>query len=158
MKYIIPLLFLLASCSLEKRLEKYCPLCVQESKTVTIIEYRDTTIKIPGETITLIDSLSCDSLGNVISSLDKKIMEKDGTIVHLRRSLKNNVYTSVAKVDTIYKTIRGNTVYKKEIVYKKGKDVKYVPSMINFLAYIGGISLTLLLLYVVYQIIKKRLL
>jgi hypothetical protein len=43
-----------SSCSLEKRLAKYCPLCVQKDSTITIIQVRDTTITIPGETITLI--------------------------------------------------------------------------------------------------------
>ena len=52
MKYLIILLVLLSSCSLEKRLAKYCPLCVQKDSTITVIQVKDTTITIPGETIT----------------------------------------------------------------------------------------------------------
>ena len=48
MKYLIILFLLLSSCSLEKRLAKYCPLCVQKDSTVTVIQIKDTTIVIPG--------------------------------------------------------------------------------------------------------------
>jgi hypothetical protein len=156
MKYLLIILLFLTSCSLERRLEKYCPLCVQETKTETVIEYRDTTIEIPGETVTIVDSLYCDSLGNIISRLGDFIVQKDGTILRLERKLKDNVYTTKATADTVYIKVEGNTVYKKEIVYKKGE--KYIPSTIIFLAYSGGILLSLLLIYVVYRIIKKRLL
>lgn len=46
--------FLMQSCGsakrMQKNLDKYCPLC--PSETTTVIEYRDTTIEIPGETVT----------------------------------------------------------------------------------------------------------
>jgi len=48
MKYLIILLIVLSSCSLEKRLAKYCPLCVQKDSTITVIQVKDTTITIPG--------------------------------------------------------------------------------------------------------------
>jgi hypothetical protein len=155
---LLIILLLLSSCSLERRLEKYCPLCVQETKIETIIEYRDTTIEIPGETIVIIDSLYCDSLGNVMSSFGDILKDKNGKILSLETRLRNNVYYSRAKVDTVYKTIKGNTIYKKEIVYKKGKDikVKYIPSWVIFLAYLGGILFIVLLLYVIIKIIKKQ--
>ena len=44
----ILVIILASSCSLEKRLAKYCPLCVQKDSTITIIQVRDTTITIPG--------------------------------------------------------------------------------------------------------------
>jgi len=158
MKYIIFLLLLLSSCSLERRLEKYCPLCTQESKTEIVTKYRDTTITIPGETVTIVDSLYCDSLGNVVSKFGDILKDKNGKILSLETRLRNNVYYSNAKVDTIYKTIKGNTIYKKEIVYKKGKDikVKYIPSWVIFLAYLGGILFIIVLLYVIIKIIKKQ--
>jgi hypothetical protein len=153
-KLTIILLLFLSSCSLERRLEKYCPLCVQETKIETVIEYRDTTIEIPGETVTIVDSLYCDSLGNVVSRFGDVLKDKNGKILSLETRLRNNVYYSRAKVDTVYRTIKGN----KEVIYLKGKDIKYVPSTINFLAYIGGISLILLLIYIAYRIIKNRIL
>lgn len=153
------LLIVLSSCSLERRLEKYCPLCVQETKTETIIEYRDTTIEIPGETVTIVDSLYCDSLGNVVSKFGDILKDKNGKILSLETRLRNNVYYSSAKVDTIYKTIKGNTITKDRVVYKKGKDVKvkYIPSWVIFLAYIGGIALIIIILYLTFKIIQKRL-
>ena len=150
------ILLLLSSCSLERRLEKYCPLCVQETKTETITEYRDTTIEIPGETVTVIDSLYCDSLGNVVSKFGDILKDKNGKILSLETRLRNNVYYSRAKVDTVYKTIKGNTIYKKEVIYLKGKDIKYIPSWVIFLSYLGGILLTLLLIYIAYRIIKAH--
>ena len=148
------ILLLLSSCSLERRLEKYCPLCVQETKTIT--EYRDTTIEIPGETVTIVDSLYCDSLGNVVSKFGDILKDKNGKILSLETRLRNNVYYSRAKVDTVYKTIKGNTIYKKEVIYLKGKDIKYIPSWVIFLSYLGGILLTLLLIYIAYRIIKAH--
>ena len=44
MKYLIILLVVLSSCSLEKRLAKYCPLCVQKDSTITVIQVKDKTI------------------------------------------------------------------------------------------------------------------
>jgi hypothetical protein len=152
---LLLLLIVLSSCSLERRLEKYCPLCVQETKTV--IEYRDTTIEIPGETVTVVDSLYCDSLGNVVSKFGDILKDKNGKILSLETRLRNNVYYSRAKVDTVYRTIKGNTITKDRVVYKKGKDVKYIPSWVNFLAYIGGISLIIIILYLIFRIIQKRL-
>lgn len=158
MKYLIPILLLLSSCSLERRLEKYCPLCIQESKTETVIEYRDTTITVPGETITLTDTLYCDSLGNIISKLGDFIVQKDGTILRLERKLSNNIYTTKATADTVYVNVKGNTIYKKDIVYKKGRDVKvkYIPSCVIFLSYVGGIVLIILILYIIKRLIFKQ--
>jgi hypothetical protein len=156
---LLIILLLLSSCSLERRLEKYCPLCVQESKTETVIEYRDTTIEIPGETVTIVDSLYCDSLGNVVSKFGDILKDKNGKILSLETRLRNNVYYSRAKVDTVYRTIKGNTIIKDKVVYKKGREikVKYIPSWVIFFAYLGGISLIILLIYLTFKIIKKYL-
>jgi len=118
MKYLIILLLLLSSCSLEKRLAKYCPLCVQKDSIVTVIQIKDTTIVIPGETITLIDTLYCDSLGNVVSKLKEELRDKDGTLVSVQTKIKDNVYYTKAKVHTIYKTIKGNDIYHTKVITK----------------------------------------
>jgi hypothetical protein len=156
---LLIILLLLSSCSLERRLEKYCPLCVQETKIETIIEYRDTTIEIPGETVTIVDSLYCDSLGNVVSRFGDILKDKNGKILSLETRLRNNVYYSRAKVDTVYRTIKGNTIIKDKVVYKKGREikVKYIPSWVVFFAYLGGISLIIILIYLTFKIIKKYL-
>jgi hypothetical protein len=159
MKYLPILLILFYSCSLEKRLAKYCPLCVQKDSTVTVIQVKDTTITIPGETIFLQDTLYCDSLGNIISKLADNLRDKDGKIVTLETRLRNNVYTSEAKVHTIYKTIKGNDIIKTKVITKtlKPEKIKFIPWWVNFLAVLGGIVFIILLVYIVIRIIKKTL-
>lgn len=158
MKYILILstLFILFSCSIERKLEKYCPLCVQKDSTVTIIAYRDTTINIPGETVFIEDTLFCDSLGNVYAS---RLSERDGTILKLQSRIKDNKYKVIAKTDTIYKTINGNTIYKTKLVTKtlKPQKIKYTPGITIFLAWSGGILWMLIILYIIYSIIKNKI-
>jgi len=155
--YFIAFIFLISSCSVEKRLEKYCPLCTQKDSTVTVIEYRDTTINIPGETVFIEDTLFCDSLGNVYAS---RLSEKDGTIIKLQSRIRNNKYNVTATVDTIYKVVKGNTVYNTKVVTKtqKPERIKYIPGWVNFLAYVGGIFLIILILYLIYKLIKSNFL
>ena len=157
--FIFGFLFL-NSCSLEKRLAKYCPLCVQKDSTVTIIQIKDTTIVIPGETITLIDTLYCDSLGNVISKLKEELRDKDGTLVSVQTKIKDNVYYTKAKVHTIYKTIKGNDIYHTRVVTKtlKPEKIKYIPWWVNFFAVLGVILFLILLVYFGYKLIKLYLL
>jgi len=161
MKYFLYILLFVSitSCSLEKRLAKYCPLCTQKDSTATIIEYRDTTIKILGETLYIEDTLYCDSLGNVLSKLNGVLRDKDGKILSLQTKLQNNVYTSKAKVDTITKVIKGNDVYHTRVVTKtlKPERIKYIPSWVIFLAYVGGIVLFILLIYILFKLISRRL-
>lgn len=150
------LIALIASCSLEKRLAKYCPLCTQKDSTVTVIQYKDTTIEIPGETVFIEDTLFCDSLGNVYAS---RLSEKDGTILKLQARIKDNKYKVIAKTDTIYKLVPGNTVYKTQVVTKtlKPEKIKYIPGWVNFLAWIGGIWLIIIILYIIYRLIKAQI-
>jgi hypothetical protein len=156
----ILIIIAVSSCSLEKRLAKYCPLCVQKDSTITIIQVRDTTITIPGETITLIDTLYCDSLGNVVSKLKEELRDKDGTLVSLQTKLQNNVYYTKVKVDTIYKTIKGNDIYHTRVVTKtlKPEKIKYIPWWVNFFAVLGVILFIILIVYFGYKLIKLYLL
>jgi hypothetical protein len=160
MKYLIILFLLLSSCSLEKRLAKYCPLCVQKDSTVTIIQIKDTTIIIPGETITLLDTLYCDSLGNVISKLTGDLRDKDGKLVSLQTKLQDNVYYTKANVQTIYKTIKGNDIHHTKVITKtlKPQKIKYIPWWVNFFAVLGAILFLILLVYFGYKLIKLYLL
>lgn len=161
MKYVLYLILLVSftSCSLEKRLAKYCPLCTQKDSTETIIQYKDTTITIPGETLYIQDTLYCDSLGNVLSKLNGVLRDKDGKILTLQTKLQNNVYTSKAQVQTITKVIKGNDVYHTKVVTKtlKPERIKYIPSWVVFLAYVGGIVLFILLIYILFKLISSRL-
>lgn len=161
MKYFLYLLLFVSvtSCSLEKRLAKYCPLCTQKDSTETIIQYKDTTITLPGETLYIQDTLYCDSLGNVLSKLNGVLRDKDGKILSLQTKLQNNVYTSKAQVQTITKVIKGNDVYHTKVVTKtlKPERIKYIPSWVIFLAYVGGIVLFILLIYILFKLISSRL-
>ena len=153
---LVLIFFLIASCSIEKKLAKYCPLCTQKDSTVTVIQYKDTTIEIPGETVFIEDTLFCDSLGNVYAS---RLAERDGTIIKLQSRIRNNKYKVIAKTDTIYRTIKGNTVYKTKLVTKtlKPQKIKYIPGWVNFLAWIGGIWLIIIILYIIYRLIKAQI-
>lgn len=161
MKYFLYLLLFVSvtSCSLEKRLAKYCPLCTQKDSTATIIQYKDTTITLPGETLYIQDTLYCDSLGNVLSKLNGVLRDKDGKILSLQTKLQNNVYTSKAQVQTVTKVIKGNGVYHTKVVTKtlKPERIKYIPSWVIFLAYVGGIVLFILLIYILFKLISSRL-
>lgn len=150
------LIVFIASCSLEKRLAKYCPLCTQKDSVVTVTQYRDTTINIPGETVYIEDTLFCDSLGNVYAS---RLAEKDGTIIKLQSRIRDNKYKVIAKTDTIYRTIKGNTIYKTKVITKttKPERIKYIPSWVNFLAWLGFIFLLIIIIYVIYRLIKSKI-
>lgn len=154
--FILSLLVFITSCSIERRLEKYCPLCTQKDSVVTVTQIRDTTIKIPGETVFIEDTLFCDSLGNVYAS---RLAERDGTIIKLQSRIRNNKYKVIAKTDTIYRTIKGNTIYKTRLVTKtqKPQKIKYIPGWVNFLAWIGGIWLIIIILYIIYRLIKAQI-
>lgn len=159
MKYIIIILLFLSSCSLEKRLAKYCPLCVQKDSTITVIKIKDTTITIPGETVFLIDTLSCDSLGNVISKLTGDLRDKDGKLVSLQTKLQNNIYYTKVKLDTIYKTVKGNDIYHTKYITKtlKPERIKYIPSFIQFLAWLGGLLLIFIIIYALIRVIRAQI-
>lgn len=150
------LLVFITSCSLEKKLAKYCPLCTQKDSTVTVIQIRDTTINIPGETVYIEDTLFCDSLGNVYAS---RLAEKDGTIIKLQSRVRDNKYKVIARVDTIYRTVRGNTIYKTKLVTKtqKPQKIKYTPGILIFLGWSGGIFWLLIILYIIYRIVLNKL-
>jgi hypothetical protein len=132
---------------------------VQKDSTSVVIQLKDTTITIPGETVVIQDTLYCDSLGQVISKLGDKLRDKDSKIITLETRLKNNVYTSKAQVHTIYKTIKGNTVYSTKVVTKTLKPVKikYIPWWVNFLAVVGGIVLIILLINIIIKIIRSQI-
>jgi len=140
---------------MEKKLAKYCPLCVQKDSTSVVTQVRDTTIIIPGETIYIQDTLYCDSLGHVISKLGERLRDKDGKIITLETRLKNNVYYTRAKTQVIYKTIKGHTIYKDSVKVIVSPPVKYIPKWAHFMITMGGIFITLILLWITWQIAKR---
>lgn len=149
------ILFLFTSCDVQKRLQKkldkYCPLCPTKDSIITNIVYRDTTITLPGDTTVVVDSLYCDSLGNVFI---KRLSEKDGDIVRLKNALKNNKLTSTAIVKTQYVNVPGTTIVKTRDVIKRlpAEKIKYIPWWVNFFAVLGGITFTIIILYITYKL------
>lgn len=142
---------ILSSCSLEKRLAKYCPLCPTE--TITKVEYRDTTVEVmvPGDSVTVVDSLYCDSLGNVFSM---RLFERDSEILKLKTRLKNNKYVVDCVSDTVVveKNVPGVTKYAKETVKV---NVPYKPWWMVALSWIGGVFLLALLLLLILKYLKR---
>lgn len=144
-------LTVLSSCSLEKRLAKYCPLCPTE--TITEVEYRDTTVEVmvPGDSVKVIDSLYCDSLGNVFSM---RLFERDSEILRLKTRLKNNKYVVDCVSDTVVveKNVPGVTKYVKETVKV---NVPYKPWWMVTLSWVGGVFLLALLLLLILKYLKR---
>lgn len=152
MKYsFIILLIILSSCSLEKRLAKYCPICPNEIETV--VEYRDTTItvELPGDTITMVDSLYCDSLGNVYSI---KIYEQEKENMRLRSKLKDNKYTVICETDTLYvdRIVKGNAV---RVTETKKIDIPFIPWWAKMLILLGCISMVILIFVLIFKVYKR---
>lgn len=149
------LVIILTSCDaakrMQKRLDKYCPMCPSKDSTVTIIEYKDKIVTVPGDTTVIVDSLYCDSLGNVFI---KRLSEKDGELARLKQNLKDNKLTSTVIVKTQYIKVPGATITKTRDVVKTlpPKEVKYVPWYINFLAVLGGITFVFILFYIIYKL------
>jgi hypothetical protein len=152
MRYsFVVLLILLSSCSIEKRLAKYCPLCPTETETV--IERIDSTItvEVPGKTITVVDSVYCDSLGNVYSI---RLQQVENENMMIRTRLINNRITTDCISDTIYidKIVKGlNTT---TTIEKKIK-VPYVKWWVKALAWLGGIVLLLILVLLGLKFLKR---
>lgn len=152
---LLTLLSLFASCDsakrLQKNLDKYCPLCAAKDSTVTIIEYKEKLVNVPGDTTIVVDSIYCDSLGNVYI---KRLSEKDGELINLQNKLKNNKLTSTAIVKTRTITVPGAVVTKTKEVYKTlpPKQIKYIPWWVNFLAVLGGITFLIIIIYIIYKI------
>jgi hypothetical protein len=140
---------------LQKNLDKYCPLCPGKDSTVTTIEYKDKIVELPGDTTVVVDTLYCDSLGNIYS---KRISEKESEIIRLQSKLKNNVLTTSGVVKTQYITVRDTIIRQARTIVKTlpAKEVKYIPWWVNFLAVLGGITFIILLLYILYRIFIKR--
>jgi hypothetical protein len=158
MKYffLLSVLFVLTlqSCSLQRRLDKYCPLCPVKESTIIETVYKDTNIYIPGETVTVVDSVYCDSLGNVYAM---RLYQKDGDIISLKTQLKNNKYTVTAASDTIVKTIQLPSKTITKVVTLPPQIEQYIPWWASFLAVVGAIALIIVLISLAFRFLKNKL-
>jgi hypothetical protein len=157
--FVLLTLLLIFACDSQKRLQKnmdkYCPLCPGKDSTITVIEYKDRVVELPGDTTVVTDTLYCDSLGNVYI---KRLLQKESEIVNLQSKLKNNKLTTSGIVKTQYITVRDTIVTQARTIIKTlpAKEIKYIPWWVNFLAVLGGITFIILLLYILYRIFIKR--
>lgn len=125
-----------------------CPI-----ETKTIIERIDSTItvEVPGDTVTVTDSLYCDSLGNVRMI---RIHELENENMSIRTRIMNNVLVTDCISDTIYvdKIVKGlNTTTTTE----KKINVPYKPWWMIALSWIGGIFLLVVLALLGLKFLKK---
>jgi hypothetical protein len=149
MKYLVPLLFLVISCTPQRRfnrLVKKYPYLLTADTLVVKDTVRD-TIRIT------VPEVSVDTIVNAKDLYDTVTIEKDRVKIKVWR-VKDRVYIN-GKCDTIYieKPIE-------RIVYRK-IPIKYYeknPLYKILLNSIMGILLILLVLYITYRIIKKYLL
>lgn len=149
MRYLVPLLFLVISCTPQRRfnrLVKKYPYLLTADTLVVKDTVRD-TIRIT------VPKVSVDTIVNAKDLYDTVTIEKDRVKIKVWR-VKDRVYIN-GKCDTIYieKPIE-------RIVYRK-IPIKYYeknPLYKILLNSIMGILLILLVLYITYRIIKKYLL
>jgi hypothetical protein len=149
MRYLVPLLFLVISCTPQRRfnrLVKKYPYLLTADTLVVKDTVRD-TIRIT------VPEVSVDTIVNAKDLYDTVTIEKDRVKIKVWR-VKDRVYIN-GKCDTIYieKPIE-------RIVYRK-IPIKYYeknPLYKILLNSIMGILLILLVLYITYRIIKKYLL
>jgi hypothetical protein len=149
MRYLVPLLFLVISCTPQRRfnrLVKKYPYLLTADTLVVKDTVRD-TIRIT------VPEVSVDTIVNAKDLYDTVTIEKDRVKIKVWR-VKDKIYIN-GKCDTIYieKPIE-------RIVYRK-IPIKYYeknPLYKILLNSIMGILLILLVLYITYRIIKKYLL
>lgn len=148
MKYLIPLLFIIISCTPQRRFDrlvKKYPYLLKSDTLVVRDTIRDTVrITIP--------DVQVDTVVNIKELYDTITIEKDRIKVQVYR-VKDKVYIS-GKCDTVYieKPIE-RIVYRKIPVKYYEKTPWYKILLNNIL----GILLILLILYITYRIIRKHL-
>jgi hypothetical protein len=119
----------------------------------TVVEYRDTTIHdtIPGETITTIDSLYCDSLGNVYMI---EIHKQENENMRLRRLLNNNRLITDCETDTVIREVYVKGIDK--IVKETKKiNVPFIPWWAKMLMFLGGVSIFSFIIVLLFKRYRK---
>jgi hypothetical protein len=123
---------------------------------------RDTIVTILPDSASIKALLECDSAGNV---LIKELQEAQGKNVALQAQLKNtNKGTSIVvdcKQDSLEKVIALKDETIKELSNNKQietVEVKYIPDVVKWFAWIGGGAIALLLIRVVLWVYRKFIL
>lgn len=134
---------------------------VQEvvKEVVTERVVKDTIITIAPDSASIKALLECDSVGNV---LIRELQEEQGKNVKLQAQLKNTKQGTTIVVecnqDSLERVIALQNEQIKELNNNKQTEtieVKYIPSFVKWLAWIGGASIVIAILALALWIYKK---
>ena len=148
------LVWMLQSCKTPQ------PVVQTEVKEVVVErEVRDTIVTIQPDSASIKALLECDSAGNV---LIKELQEAQGKNVKLQLSLEqasgNGVVTVECKQDSLERVIALQNEKISELSNNKQTEtieVKYIPTFVKVMAWIGGGLSLLLLLWVVLKVYSR---
>ena len=145
-----------SSCVTQKKCNRKFPASISikdSSYTQTKIEYRDTTIYTPADTVTLRDTINCDELGRV--NMPERTVRSNNASVTV--GILNNELNVTANCDSLeieLQKIREIQTSENKHIYKEVqiKKEQYIPSFYQFCFWwfwitAGGISLFLLFKY-----------
>lgn len=136
------------------------PIVQTEVKEVIVErEVRDTIVTIQPDSASIKALLECDSAGNV---LIKELQEAQGKNVKLQAQLKNtNKGTAIVidcKQDSLERVIALQNEKISELNNNKQTEiieVKYIPSFVKWLAWVGAGAILLSVLWVVLKVYRK---
>ena len=136
------------------------PIVQTEVKEVIVErEVRDTIVTIQPDSASIKALLECDSAGNV---LIKELEEVQGKNVSLQAQLKNtNKGTAIVidcKQDSLERVIALQNEKISELNNNKQTEtieVKYIPSFVKWLAWVGAVAILLTVLWVVLKVYRK---
>ncbi len=139
------------------------PIVQTEVKEVIVErEVRDTIVTITPDSASIKALLECDSAGNV---LIKELEETQGKNVALQAQLKNtNKGTAIVidcKQDSLERVIASQNEKISELSNNKQTEtieVKYIPSFVKWLAWIGAGAILLVVLWVVLKVNRRFIL
>ena len=148
------LVWMLQSCKTPQ------PVVQTEVKEVVIErEVRDTIVTIAPDSASIKALLECDSAGNV---LVKELQEAQGKNVALQAELKQtNKGTALVvdcKTDSLERVIALQNEKISELKNNKQTEtieVKYIPSFVKWLAWVGAGAILLMVLWVVLKVYRK---
>jgi hypothetical protein len=136
------------------------PIVQTEVKEVVVErEVRDTIVTIAPDSASIKALLECDSAGNV---LIKELEEAQGKNVALQAQLKNtNKGTAIVidcKQDSLERVIALQNEKISELKNNKQTEtieVKYIPSFVKWLAWVGAGAILLVVLWVVLKVYRR---
>jgi hypothetical protein len=136
------------------------PIVQTEVKEVVVErEVRDTIVTIAPDSASIKALLECDSAGNV---LIKELQEAQGKNVALQAQLKNTDKGTAIVIDCKQDSLERVIALQNEKISELSNnkqtetiEVKYIPSFVKVMAWIGGALTLLLLIWVVLKVYRR---